>query len=370
MKLSQLTFTRFAFCLVVVFYHYGAPTVSKFYPATEPIFYYIHSLISYFFLLSGFILVISSSGKKGQPTDQKFWLNRFARVYPLYLFAFVVSVITVLIVGDFKALSVGNSFAKPALASVFLLQAWVPDYAYYLNYPGWSLSVEAFLYFLFPFLFRLLRNLSIRKLIVLSGMGWLLTQGVQVYLNTLGVSLSFTNAFPPFHIATFVLGISMGIGFVRHFAYLNQHRRVIGTGLLAAMVVIAYLIDTQSARVHHFEAGLFAPVFALMILYLCTQENGVTRVFSLPIAIYLGEISYGVYILQAPVAALVRYINKGWLHWSAPLAFPLLVVVLLLIAALSFEWIEKPGRNWLRRPAALTPPSQPAGGHLSTEQTA
>lgn len=363
MKLSQLTFTRFAFCLVVVFYHYAAPTIIKFYPATEPVFYYIHSFISYFFLLSGFILVISSSGKRGQPTDRQFWLNRFARVYPLYLFAFLLSLAAIAAVGDQPSLYIDNSLAKPALASVLLVQAWVPDYAYYSNYPGWSLSVEAFLYFLFPFLFRALRGLSARNLITVAGLGWVLTQALQLYLNGASVSKSFINAFPVFHIATFVMGICLGICFVRHFAYLKQHRKIVGIGSLIGMVLGSYLINTQSSLIHHFEPGLFAPIFALIILYLCTQENWVVRQFSQPTAVYLGEISYGVYILQAPVAVFVRHINKNWLHWNMPLAFLLLIIVLLLVSVLCYEYIEKPGRNWLRH---LTNPStQPAASQLA-----
>lgn len=366
MNLSQLTFTRFAFCAVVVFYHYGAPALIKLHPAAEPVFYYIHSFISYFFLLSGFILVISSSGKKGLPSDRKFWINRFARVYPLYAFALLLSVLLTLALGNRQALYAGDSFIKPLLASALLVQAWVPDYAYYLNYPGWSLSVEAFLYFLFPFLFRLLRPVSTRRLLMVSGGGWLLNQGVQAYLNTTGVSISFINTFPPFHIATFVIGISMGICFVRHVAYLRQHRRVIGTGLLLAMVAGCLVLNTQITRIHHFEAGLFAPVFALLILYLSTQNNRIVRVFNLPTAVYLGEISYGMYILQAPVASLVRHTNKNWFNWPLPIAFPLLVVVLLLVAALCYEWVEKPGRNWLRQPLRVKA-SAPTSMPLSAE---
>lgn len=355
MKLPQLTCTRFVAAMGIVFLHYAAPTLTKLSPTLGAPLHYINSFVSYFFLLSGFILVVSSSAKSGTPNNRQFWINRFARVYPLYLFAFLLTVAVVAIFAGSSFLYVGNSFLKPALSSVLLAQAWLPDYAYYLNYPSWSLSVEALFYALFPFLFQALSRLSTRTLIWVATGFWGSNQLVHVYLKTAGFSAAFTNAFPVFHLATFVMGVCLGIAFMRHSAYLMAHTGRITAGLLAATLLTSYLIVSRSVLVRDFEAGLFAPVFALIILYLCTRTNGLTRLFSHPKAVYLGEISYGVYILQAPVAMLVRQFNKTYLHGSVFVTFLLLVVILLPVSALCYEWLEKPCQRWLRQVSSRQP---------------
>lgn len=259
MKLPQLTFTRFIAALGVVFLHYGAPSIVKLIPESGKIFLYLNSLVSYFFLLSGFILVISSTTKSNLTTNRQFWLNRFARIYPLYLFALLLAAFLLATMGDQQFFYVKSSFIKPASASVLLVQAWIPDYAFYLNYPRWSLSVEALFYVLFPFLFRALKSVPTHSLIVLS------------------------------------------IG-----------------------------------------------------------SDRVIRLFSKPKCVYLGEISYGVYILQAPIAVLARYMNTTYLHWNAPVSFLMFLILLLIFAALCYEWIEKPCRSWMRR-LSISWFAQPSG---------
>ena len=195
-------------------------------------FIYLNSLVSYFFILSGFILVVSSTTKSGQPTDRQFWLNRFARIYPLYLLAFLLTALLVATIGDEQFLYVESAFAKPALASALLVQAWIPDYAFYLNYPGWSLSVEALFYALFPFLFRVLRSVSTLSLVVLSVGSWLLNQAFHIYLKVHGATAAFTNAFPPFHFTTFLMGVCLGIGFVRYGSIIHFRKHFINISLL------------------------------------------------------------------------------------------------------------------------------------------
>lgn len=349
MKLPQLTCTRFVAAMGIVFLHYAAPILTKFSPTLGAPLHYINSFVSYFFLLSGFILVVSSSAKSETLNNRQFWLNRFARVYPLYLFAFLLTAGIVAIFAGSNFLYIGNSVVEPVVSSVLLAQTWLPDYAYYLNYPSWSLSVEALFYALFPFLFRVLKPLATRTLIGVATGFWAVNQLLHIYFKTAGFSAAFTNAFPVFHLATFVMGVCLGIAFIRHSAYLQAHTGRISAGLLAATLLTGYIIVSRSALVRDFEVGLFAPVFALIILSLSTQTNGISRLFSQPRAVYLGEISYGVYVLQAPVAMLVRQVNKAYLHGSVLLTFLLLIMVLLPVSALCYEWIEKPCQRWLKQ---------------------
>ncbi|GAA2675088.1 acyltransferase family protein [Actinoplanes palleronii] len=96
--------------------------------------------VSFFFLLSGFVLMWSSARER----PGEFWWRRFARVYPLH----AATAVLALIVGG------GLPPVPVVAANLTLVQAWSPDHAYYqgLNAVSWTLSCEAFFYLMFPLL--------------------------------------------------------------------------------------------------------------------------------------------------------------------------------------------------------------------------
>src|SRR3954463_14806255 len=65
------------------------------------------SAVSFFFVLSGFILAFNYAGERGRIDRSKFWVARFARIYPVYLLAIVVALPKW--IGDLPA---GHSAAK------------------------------------------------------------------------------------------------------------------------------------------------------------------------------------------------------------------------------------------------------------------
>src|SRR5271155_1236018 len=88
--IPALTSLRFFAALWVVLFHVNAIGLnrggSKVYLAFALLGYVG---VSFFFVLSGFILVYVYAGRQIQ--KRRFWQARFARVYPAYLFALVVA---------------------------------------------------------------------------------------------------------------------------------------------------------------------------------------------------------------------------------------------------------------------------------------
>ena len=64
---------------------------------------------------------------------------------------------------------------------------------------------------------------------------------------------------------------------------------------------------------------------------------------------YLGEISYGIYILQIPVSILVYGLIDRTIHTSPTISFYIFVTVLICISAITHECIEKPSRALIRK---------------------
>ena len=144
MRIEQLNFTRFIAAISIVIYHYGKE-VSIFYnDYTSFIFRQANVGVSYFFILSGFIMIIAY-GTREKINFLKYLNNRFARIYPVYLLA----ILLILGIKLFK-----NIDKIDLILNLSMLQSWIHNKALTLNYPGWSLSVELFFYLTFPLLFN------------------------------------------------------------------------------------------------------------------------------------------------------------------------------------------------------------------------
>lgn len=317
MQLPQLTFTRFIAALLVLIFH-GARSTYPFtvYPGrylTE----YGHIAVVYFFILSGFILTItyrSALERTGVLNRNQFWVARLARIYPLYLFALLM---TVFVQTTYYAVVV-----TPAqlLASLTLMQAWFPTLVTTLNGPGWSLSVEVFFYAIFPLLLPSLATLSSRTLAGLLVGSWLIgiglyyglvNQPTPVYLS----AEAYHNLFyysPWVHLASFVNGCVSGLLFWR---YVRQYPPSPGRNRLSWILLLMgaiglVVVVPQVQLMTYAQGGVLAPIFILFIIGLGLQTNTpLTRFFSWQPLVYLGEISYGIYILQMPIIWLFKKVD-------------------------------------------------------------
>ena len=118
---------------------------------------------SFFFLLSGFILAYLywTPGGELSTTRQRFWWQRFTRIYPAHLIALGVTILLTMprYFIDPNAPPVALAAAS-AVATATLTQAWVPPLVPIWSWPTWALSAVVFLYLIMPWLMRVLAKLS------------------------------------------------------------------------------------------------------------------------------------------------------------------------------------------------------------------
>ena len=146
MRLEQLTFTRFLAAISIVVFHYGKSVFPFSHDAIYFIFKQAYIGVSYFFILSGFVMIIAYNNK-GKIEFWDYMKRRFARIYPVFFLAIIVLLTYYMIIGkpiDYKGL----------ILNITMIQSWIPGYALSFNGPGWSLAVEMFFYLSFPFLFN------------------------------------------------------------------------------------------------------------------------------------------------------------------------------------------------------------------------
>ena len=377
MKLEQLTFTRYIAALTVVFFHFGRDAWPANIEWLNPLITAGPIAVCYFFVLSGFIMAIAYYSPRTKPPLNKgrYWVARLARIYPVYLLALLFMIADSVRKGNFDGLS--------ALLNLTMLQAWVPGgYPLSYNSPGWSLSVEAFFYLTFPLWLIWAQKRHFTSLVIFAVLLWVFTQLLQLgllnnILNTLlGLPAYEARAFmqshdqtpplhdfiyyhPLMHLSTFVMGFVVGVyfrrGYFQGFSVSTNTVFMLLSALLATLLILGQVKLEQLLGIKlAYNNGLIAPLFIAFIVFLALDKTIVSRLFSLPILVLLGEASYSLYILQRPVYGVYKQATASWLPEGSHAHFYIFVVILTLLAILSYRYFETPVRHWINQRYALS----------------
>ncbi len=346
MYLPQLTFTRFVAALFVVAYHYGL----GFFPFNidwiQPIVAKSDNAVSYFFYLSGFVLTISY----WTLPNIHFWSflkKRLARIYPVYILACLMLVLFFLIGGS-------EVSWKYFVSQILLLDAWYPEFFLKLNYPSWSLSVEMFFYCMFPFFLPFFKRKTLKYTFGFVLFFWVFSlfsefsfsvKLFSVVLNKQEVFL-FLDYFPLFHFNTFLFGMLGGISFLE----LKNRRRIFSAWskyvwFFALFMWMLILIFTPNFIEGHLNNGVLCPVYFLFTIGMAFDTSIISKIFASKPLIYLGNISFGVYILQFPIKVLYHKLfgieRMDSAHFLGYLIF------LVLMSSIIYSFFEKKVRSWI-----------------------
>jgi len=100
---------------------------------------------------------------------------------------------------------------------------------------------------------------------------------------------------------------------------------------------------------HAYQAGLNAPVYMNVIIALSVSTGPLAKLFAKRPLEYLGEVSYGIYILHFPWMNVCKAVNKRLLHLEPNMVFWLCLLTVPFFAAVCYQLVEKPAREWLRK---------------------
>ncbi|MFY7651090.1 MAG: acyltransferase family protein [Chitinophagaceae bacterium] len=345
MRIEQLTFTRFIAAIAIVVFHYGGklPYLSEGLLGT--IFKQANVGVSYFYILSGFVMVVAMQ-KYQHLSLFSFLQNRLARMYPVYLLALLL-VFWLKTPIQFNFITIFNN--------VIMLQAWWPAQALSYNYPGWSISVEWFFYLLFPFLFNYVyKKYSFRQVAFYVIAWWLLTQVFYLWFlynqKPLGIyTVKDAYYYPLLHLNAFLLGNLGGLFYVQKQASAQKKQFIVPVFLLLFLLVLLLHIPFKYPAYHN---GLMCVVFLPLVYFLASGSNAINQFFSKKPFVYLGELSFGIYIYQYPVwlacSKFAFFGGRQAFYQSSLPIFGLQLAILVLVAIISYEFIENPLRKLLR----------------------
>jgi len=338
--MPQLTFTRFIAAILIVLFHFGKNTAPFNNPAISPLIGLAPAGVSYFFLLSGFILSSVYYKNTEDLNKKQYYLKRFARIYPVYILALLILV-------GFFFLTKQIIDLKAVFLQIFLLQAWFPNFIQTLNIPSWSLSVEVFFYLLFPFLLYSLKQIKKRWLLILTSLSfWFLSLVIYYYGLNSGLNINFFNYNPLLHLNSFVLGIVSYLLF-KELKPISTAKSLICT--FFPLIFIAVLLLLHAPILHYNNNGLLAPLFAISLIGLASNHSYLSKFLSFRPFILLGNISYGIYILQVPLHAWWDAIFNRYLTNYQNLQLPGFIILLICASFISFKFVEEPIRQYLKQ---------------------
>lgn len=319
--------------------------------------------VSFFFVLSGFILFYAHKGMETGGNNARFVVSRLARIWPSHL-AMALFV--------FVALPYPHGYPGSApgigtyLTNLLLLHSWVPmpAFTFALNGPSWSLATELFFYMAFPFLILNWRRTRWIKLFLCFGLG--LAAAAAATLAGAPVlpwgengvyAQGFVYFFPPARIIEFCTGmLAASVWLGRR--TLAQH---LGTSAWTAIELLA-CAATALALMYlgrlpgwiGVPEGSFAlwlsqiscaPVFAILIPVLAYGKGLVSRALSVRSLVLLGEISFALYLVHSPIAQIL-FAYSGFTGFaSIEVQMALYWAVSLLAAWGLWNLVEKPGRE-------------------------
>ncbi|MFZ5877174.1 MAG: acyltransferase family protein [Nitrospirota bacterium] len=338
--IPQLTFLRFpAIAWIVLFHFGGAGFPFSVFPFLRKLVDQGYLAVTFFFVLSGFTLAVRYAGRPIDP--KRFMLARLARIYPLYAVGLVASGAIFAYFGTLQR----NLGALPLNA--LLMQAWVPSFALSWNTPCWFLSALFMFYLVFCVSFDRVSRLSLNTVAYASAVIWLVSLAVLVLLKA-SVYTGYPSAshdlifyHPIMHLNSFVIGAAGGLAFRA-----NVFHRVAGVRpgwMFAAGALVALLgIVAVNESGYLLHDGLLAPLFLTLIVGVALDTSRIARALSSNPCLALGNMSFAVYILQAPVKVLfLQLLARLGVGELLAWWFPYLIV-LLIVSAAAVALIEKP----------------------------
>lgn len=343
----------------IVFYHFCNP---KWFGPLSPIVENGYTSVSFFLMLSGFVLAYNYSDRaqKGQLNAKNFWIARVSRLYPIYLVALVISL--GMLMEEWHARSHAQ-FGWGLVLTPLMLQGWSPSLSTFWNTPGWTMCTEAFFYLIFPLVILWKRPKHIGRLCaILLGLWCLGMVAPSLYMvfHPDGVlhpgrytdgfwmrALKFT---PPPHLPSFLFGIVLADidSLIPRGA---RKRFAMGALGIVGILVVLYFGNYLPFPMMH--DGLMMPLFGMAVLGLA-GHNLIARFFGFFPFVAVGQASYCLYILHFNLWNMIHdhhiVARMGLERFDPWLSYGVLVTA----AILAMKWIERPAQRWIKATFAVS----------------
>lgn len=318
--------------------------------------------VTLFFVLSGFVLTYSYLPKADVITPKRFWLGRFARLYPAYVVGLIMSLPFILAeISNAPDAASRAPLRAALLLTPSLLQSWFPAVATRWNTPAWSLSTVALFYVVFPFVLSWISKRERKSLVrwaaifLACSLAWPVAymtfrpDGVaSASITTSSLSMNVLKFNPLVRLPEFLFGMVLGRYYLQ-----NGHKGkqwALPLTLISLLLLGFLLIPEIGLPYPLLHNGLLIPVVGTLI-YGVALGGSLSRVLSASPFVQIGQASFSVFVLHFPLWVWVNRADQQLgLHWSGSYLFLIGYLVLAFgVSVASYRCIEVPMRKVISR---------------------
>ena len=306
-------------------------TVLPFYNFLEYAYRFGYTGVYFFWLISGFVLAHTYLNKdKFNIKFKNFFINRFARLYPLHFLTLILVLIFQLILthetGSHQIIDnilyEGKNDLKNFFYQLFFISGWIENSKFSFNFPIWSVSIEIIIYFLFFFLISYLYKFK-------------LSLSISVFLFFLFLEKSEFDLF--FH--------GCGRYFFSGVLLYIICEKVENKYYILSLAITLLLLNF----VGNFKYNLFFSSVVLLAYYLDSSTHYKLRGYYSN----LGNLTYASYLIHIPTQLVIIYLtskfNFSFEIFKNSYFFIFYLFVIFFLSHISFKFYENPIRIFIRK---------------------
>ncbi|MFW3346081.1 acyltransferase family protein [Aliarcobacter butzleri] len=270
--------------------------------------------VDMFFVVSGFLIFWSYENDQN---NKNFYIKRFFRIFPLYVFLIVLQTLFFIGFSDGKVIEIVKYF----VVNIFFLNFLAPSIGYTLsglevnaiNGSLWTLKNEVAFYVIVPLIFMLYKRFGIILLLIM----YILSVIYMFIVNFIGMEKLLVQF--PAQLRLFLVGIICYIIFKKF----NKNN-------IYLAVLISFLLVVLFKDIIYFKYMIYPMCIGIFVIFCAYFIKYIKVDF---------DFSYSFYILHFPVIQLALYFGIN--PTNPIISFLTLFTVILILSYLSEKYIEK-----------------------------
>lgn len=277
--------------------------------------------VDIFYIISGFVITLSALKLRDDPNLSEkqifcqFMDRRIRRIVPLHYLSLLIFIFI------FSELVTHPDFDANFIAHLFFVHNFVPEFHRSINAPNWTLAVEMQFYLVLILVIRFVNWQNLKNFVIGAFFIAFAWRAFSFYFSQ---SLRPGNGEYTFIFATqlpgmidfFACGMLLAFFARSHYFARLGKRLAFRFALFACFAIwgaISYYVFTavsgdfwNTAGAVIFPRSMLAILFTLLVALACAFDIGpATRKILAPL-LYLGTISYGIYLFHFPALLLVK----------------------------------------------------------------
>ncbi len=278
--------------------------------------------VSIFLVLSGFLLTLSAKRRKeslpvGLVENIRFAFSKMKKLYSLHILTLLAMILFML-----KSSDKSDYWISKAAINALLIQAWVPLKDWYLtfNKASWYLSVCAFAYFIFPWLYSKIQGKDKNGLILVWGGTAVVFVSISILLCLVESYIDsdltkwFTYIFPVYRCWDMFMGMFLG----KLYCWTvddKPHNRVFT--LLEAVLFVLWGVQIYLYRKGYlipnaFRFSIYWMPTSLLAVYIFAKKGGlITKLLTNRFVVFVGNVSGIAFLVHQIIIGVAEMVFKN-----------------------------------------------------------